>query len=136
MGLAGEDELHGPVGVAEDLRDQIQVAHHEVGPLVGGEPPGETDRQRLRIEALAQSLQNRIVEASPLGLRDQPRSRVNDQPVLERLVRLPQFAGRHLLKAGPDLRLAGAQVPVDRQHAVVQARASARPARSARARRW
>ena len=45
---------------------------------------------------------------------------VNDQPVLERLVRLPQFAGSHLLKTGPDLRLAGPQVPVDRQHAVVQ----------------
>ena len=59
---------------------------------------------------------------------DQPVAGVDDQPALERLVRLPQLAGRHVLEAGPDFRFAGAQVPVERQHAVVQHAASAAPA--------
>ena len=54
MGLAGEDELHGPLGVVEDFADQRHVAHDQVGPLVRGKPPGEADGERLGIEGLAQ----------------------------------------------------------------------------------
>ena len=120
MGLSGEDELHRAVRVGEDFSDQRHIPHDQVGPLVGGETPGESDRERLGVEGLAQLFDHGVGQAAPLRLRRQPRAGIDDQPVLQRLVRFPQFARGHLLEPGPDLRLAGTQVPVDRQHAVVK----------------
>jgi len=52
MGLSREDELHRAVAVVDELGDQIEIAHQQVGPLVRRETPRKADRQRLRIERL------------------------------------------------------------------------------------
>ena len=46
VGLAGEDELHRPVGVAEDFGGPVDVCEDERGPLVGCEAAGKADGER------------------------------------------------------------------------------------------
>ena len=54
MGLAGEYQLHGSIGIVEDPAQAVAVAQDQRGSLVGRETPGEADGQRLRVEDLAQ----------------------------------------------------------------------------------
>ena len=50
MRLAGEDDLHRPVGVVEDAGEPLGIVEDQLGPLVGGEAPREADGQRVGIE--------------------------------------------------------------------------------------
>jgi hypothetical protein len=50
MGFAGEDELDGPVRVADHAPQPLDVAQQERRPLVGREAPRKPDRQRIRVE--------------------------------------------------------------------------------------
>ena len=50
VGLAGEDDLDGPLGVADEPGQAIHVGEHHPGPLVGREAAGKADRQGVRIE--------------------------------------------------------------------------------------
>ena len=110
----------GRSAAGDQLFEQLQVAADQIGPFVGGEPPGEADRQHPRIERRRKLLQGRVGDVAAAGLLDQPVAGVGDQPALERLVRFPQFARRELLDRRPHFGFAGAQIPVERQHAVVQ----------------
>ena len=47
MGLAGEDDLHRPLGVVDQPVQAVEVLEQQVGPLVGGEAAGEAQGQRL-----------------------------------------------------------------------------------------
>ena len=48
--LAGEQELHGPVGVAEQRERAVGVAQQQVQALVGRDAAGEADRQHVGVE--------------------------------------------------------------------------------------
>jgi hypothetical protein len=50
VGLAGENQLQGPIALSDQPEDPIRVAQDEIGSLVGGEAPGKTDCQRVWIE--------------------------------------------------------------------------------------
>ena len=52
VGLAGEHELHRPVGVEQQRPQPVGLRQQQRGPLVGGEAAGEADRQRVRVEHL------------------------------------------------------------------------------------
>ena len=45
--LAGEDDLHRPVRVADQAQEPRVVGCEEPGALVAREPPREADRERL-----------------------------------------------------------------------------------------
>ena len=67
MGLAGEDELHRAARVSLSiLYDSVHVAHEQVGPFVGGEAAGKTDREHIRVEQVAgELLRDRFRTLSP-----------------------------------------------------------------------
>ena len=50
MRFAGENELHRPRGVVEQLVQAILIAEQERAAFVGGETSRKTDRQNFRIE--------------------------------------------------------------------------------------
>ena len=51
--LAGEDELHRPVGVVEHRHQPLGLRQQQRRPLVGGETASEADRQRVGVEHAA-----------------------------------------------------------------------------------
>lgn len=120
MSLAGKDELHRPFRITGQTGESVDVADDQVGPFVGGEPSGETDRQRAGIEHVLEGLGVRFRPLQTLGLFDERLAGKHDQPVLQRLVGLPQFGRCDPLEAGPDFRFTTLQVPVGRQHLVVE----------------
>ncbi len=48
--LAGEHDLHGAARRGQDPREAIGVREDQLGPLVAGEAPGESDGERVLIE--------------------------------------------------------------------------------------
>ena len=56
VGLAGEDDLDGPVGGLDQLGQPLDVLEDQAGPLVGGEPAGEADGQGVQVERLRRLL--------------------------------------------------------------------------------
>jgi hypothetical protein len=48
--LAGDDELHGTLGIGQQAQQPLGVVQQEVRPLVGRETAGKAQGQRLRIE--------------------------------------------------------------------------------------
>ena len=53
MRLAGEDDLHRPLGRVQDPRQPLGIVEDQLGPLVAGEAAREPDRQRLGLEQRA-----------------------------------------------------------------------------------
>ena len=47
VGLAGEEDLHRSLRIAEKLRQACPVSEQEIGALVGGKTAAETNRQRI-----------------------------------------------------------------------------------------
>ena len=50
VGLAGDDELHRPLGVVQQRLEPLGVAEHEGEALVGRHASGEADGQHVRVE--------------------------------------------------------------------------------------
>ena len=50
VGLAGDDELHGPLGVEQQALQPLGVAQHQRQPLVRRHAAGEADRQHVGVE--------------------------------------------------------------------------------------
>ena len=48
--LAGEHELHGPLGVVEQLEQPLRLAEEQAAALVRGEAAREADGQDFRVE--------------------------------------------------------------------------------------
>ena len=92
MGLAGEDELHRPLRIVDQRGQPLDVAQDQVGPLVGGEPAGEADRQRVRVEHVAEPL------------RPPPRARRGGRPAGSRGAARTPAAGSSALSAFPTAR--------------------------------
>ena len=60
MRFAGENELHRSGGIVQQFVEAILVGEQQLAAFVGGETPGETDGENLRIE-------NAVGSANGLG---------------------------------------------------------------------
>ena len=91
MGLAGEQELDGTLGVVHDLVQTVEVAEQERSPLVGGETPGEADGEDIVPEGVQDGHQfgRRIVVGDALVL--QTRADEGDQLLLQVALDLPDL---------------------------------------------
>jgi hypothetical protein len=49
MGLAGKEEEHRAIGLADDSAQPFRILEEQGGALVGGEAAGETDGQDIRV---------------------------------------------------------------------------------------
>ena len=63
VGLAREHELYGLGRIGQELDEPLLVLEQQIGPLVGGEAPGEADGQGLGIEDFLGVLQFRALGA-------------------------------------------------------------------------
>ena len=120
--LAREDDLDRPVLAVEDRDQALEVAEHEVAALVRGEPAGEADGERVRVEHLVGPVHLRRRRPAPLELRLQPRAGHRDQPLAPALVRPPQLAVGDVIDPLPDGEVGRPLLPLDAQVAVVQQR--------------
>ncbi len=48
--LAGEDQLHWAIRIVEQPRQSLRITEDQCRALIGGEAPGEAERQRVGIE--------------------------------------------------------------------------------------
>ncbi len=48
--LTGEEELHGIVGVVDNLRQAFEIGEEQVGALVGGKAAGEANDERVGVD--------------------------------------------------------------------------------------
>ena len=130
MGLAGEQELDGPLRVVHQAGQQLDVAQDEVGTLVGRKPAREADRQGVEAERRGELIDRVGRLAAFLRAVDDPAACKRDEPVLQELVRLPQLAGVERLDGiprpgvGGALGPVGAEVPIE--HAAHRRREPAR----------
>ena len=74
VGLAGEHELHRPLGVVEQLAEAVRVGQQQRRPLVRGEAAGEADGQHRRVEhVLAEALAGQAHELVAAVVERRPR---------------------------------------------------------------
>ena len=78
--------------IVDQLGQPIEIGHDQVGPLVGGEPPGEADRQHVRIEHVARGFDRVVALAAAAALPAHAAADERQQQVLQRVVRFPQLA--------------------------------------------
>ena len=83
-------------------REPVDVAEQEARPLVGREPPGEADRQDVRVERRLERVEHRRRLAVPGELVAEAAPGEDRQLQLLALVRLPQLVGRDLVEALPE----------------------------------
>ena len=116
MGLAGDDDLDGPVLGQQQGLQPLPVAEQQVGPLVGGEAAGEADGEHARVEGLVGPRHLGLAHAlGPAGgleaVADEPHQSLAVQAahgpqlgVGDRLDGVPAV-GAGLLPVGPDASL-------------------------------
>ena len=97
MGLAGHDQLHRALLVAQEAREAVRVPEEQVGALVGGEPPREADGERV-------GAQDVVGLAAPHAQGPLPReaaAREHHQALAAQLVDAPELPGGDVLRAVP-----------------------------------
>ena len=120
MGLSGEHQLDRHLWIVHERHDGLDVLENQIGPLVGGEPARESDRQRVHAQRPPQ-LSDEFRRLLPLlGALHRPPPRDVDQLHLQRLMRLPQLAVVDVVDRFPEARLAAASRPVGAQMPVVE----------------
>ena len=122
MGLAGEDDLHGPPRRVEDRLQPLGVVEDQLRPLVAGEAAGEADRQRVGIEQRAGGDDARgadLLVAPPLP---RPLADEREQVLAQRVARLPELLVGNVQHARPERRIVVAIAPVGRHVLVEQPR--------------
>ncbi len=120
--LPGENKLHGAFRVVHHQGDFFDVGEDQIGSLVGGKAPRESDGQRIRAEHPAEALQGFRGLTPALGLFDGSEPHKFQKPRLQAEMRLPKFAIVDVFNPFPDLRLAAVLVPASTQVAVIQAK--------------
>ena len=120
MRLSGKNELHGMIGVADDLSECLNVSQHEVGSFVGGESASEADGQRFGIKQRRDFRLFRVRQSQSFGTTQHAIPCEQDHAVLERLMCLPQFTWGDVFESRPDFGFTRTNVPLQWQHAVVQ----------------
>ena len=102
MGLAGEEELDGVVGVVDDFGEALEVGEEQVGALVGGETAGEAYHEGVGVDlvdegddarGVALVLEPRFAEAAAYVL---------DELGLEAYAGVPDFLVGDVVDAAPD----------------------------------
>ncbi len=89
MRLAGEDELDGPVLVARQAHDVLQLLEDQRRALVGGKPAREADGQRVGIQQLVE--RDEIAVRQALALDQQPPAGKLDQLAAQLVAQGPEF---------------------------------------------
>ena len=118
--FAGEDELHGLVPAVEHLQDPFQVEQEKIGSLIGRESASESDRQRVWIEYVSSRFDGVLALLASSALPAEPTAHESEQQALQRIMRLPQFAGVDFVNFLPGRRLTHPARPTSRKMAVVQ----------------
>ncbi len=73
VGLAGEHELHRPVGVEQERLEAVELLEQQRGALVGGEAAGESDREHVGIEQIVtEQVAHHLDELAPALVADVP----------------------------------------------------------------
>jgi len=98
MGLSGEHELHGALGVGHHRSQALDIGQDQAGSLVSGEAPGEAI-VRASGERIAQVLESCLGFAAVFGLFYQTTPHKLEEARLEVEVRLPKFAVVHVFNA-------------------------------------
>ncbi len=92
VGLAGDDELHGPLGVEQQRPQPVLVAQHQGEPLVRGDAAGEADGEDVGVEdGVGPAEFGGGRAALPPG-GPQPVPYVGDEPFAQGAAQVPQLA--------------------------------------------
>src|SRR6185437_12275962 len=117
--LAGEQPLHRTIPGEQRQRALGVVAQH-AQPLVGGDPAGEPERQRLRVEAAHGGLHVlRLVAAAEAVLHAALAGEAHEVTAL-RLARGPQLLVRYAVDPAPGARVVRVAPPALAEVAVEQ----------------
>ncbi len=68
VGLPREDDLHRALRIVQETREPVRIAEDQVRPLVDGEAPRESNRQRVRVERLLGGLHEDVGHPAALEL--------------------------------------------------------------------
>ena len=119
MGLAGEDDLYRALGGVEEGLQPLRLRQEQGRPLVGGETPGEPDREDPGIEDVVAP--GEVALADPLSEAGGPEAPPHEahQPLLALLAHPPDVLVRRVVQAGPSL---GSGVPPLREDVAVEER--------------
>ena len=101
--LAGDDQLHRPLGVQQQALEPLRVAQHQRQPLVRRHAPREADRQHVGVERASRSSRARRGprRASPTSGRSRLRASSTSRSRSSRLVAQISRAG-HLVDRRPE----------------------------------
>ena len=110
--LAGEDELHGPLRIVDELEQPVGLGEKEAAALVGREAPREADREDLGIEDAVHLPQLRRALAEALALPPHPLARERHEPALELLVRVPEHLVGDAVDAQPVVHVGEVLLPI------------------------
>ncbi len=110
--LAGEDELHRAFRVRQDARQTVGVAEDQGGPLVGGEAPGEADREWLWLQE--RSGRHHLPRVDLAGGPAPPAvlMEVGEQVLVVPLANGPEFLVRDVQDWRPDVFVLHALLPI------------------------
>ena len=98
MGLAGENELHGPLLVVREFHDVVELLEDQRRALVGGETAGEADGQRVGIQQLIEG--DEIALRQALALEQQAAAGEFDQFAAQFVAQRPEFLVGNKIRVG------------------------------------
>ena len=104
--LTGKEELHGIVGIVDNLREAFEVGEEKMGALVGGETTSEADDERVGVDFVEQRH-----HAGRIALVAQPVvaetfADVVDEFLFQRDASFPNFLVTDLINVFPQRRIA------------------------------
>ena len=105
VGLAGEHDLHRPVDRGQDPHEAIRVMENQLWPLIGGEPAGVSQRQRIRIQHAAGGDDARRPDVFAGPARPHPLADEAEQVSAHGVARGPDLGVGNIAQALPELRL-------------------------------
>ena len=99
MRLAGDDELHGPLGVGEEGAQALLVVQHEREALVGRHASREADREHVGVEHARHPLRRGHAGVLLDPRRRDALARVGDELLAHGPPHRPQLSIRHSVRA-------------------------------------
>ena len=79
VGLSGDDDLHGPIRVAQNPAEPFLVVQQQVRTLVRGESPGKAEGDAIGVEDALRLLDGRLRRVALAELPLQPETHVLDE---------------------------------------------------------
>ena len=120
VGLAGEDDLHGALRVAHDLRQSLDVLEDERSTLVQREAAGEADRESILVQRLVQLLDHRGVTAVEEDLLAHRLAQERDHLPAQHLAEIPDRIRGDLVHLLPPVLVRTGAHPAGLEMAVVE----------------